>query len=113
MMPSEWGDSFIFSVFKGKGKAIERGNYHRLKLTEHVLRMVEQIREVIIWDVVTVADMHGRGTTDAIFNLRTILEKHIRKNCNLYFVLVDLEKAFNRVPRKVLWLALWKVDIPE
>ena len=80
--------------------------------------MVEQILEVIIGDVVTVADMqfgfmHGRGTTDAIFILRTILEKHIRKNCNLYFVFVDLEKDFNGVPRKVLWLALRKVDIPE
>ena len=26
-MPSEWDDSFFFSVFKGKGEAIDRGNY--------------------------------------------------------------------------------------
>ena len=38
MMPSEWDDSFIFSVFKGKGEAIDRGNYHSLKLPEHVLK---------------------------------------------------------------------------
>ena len=33
VMPSEWGDSLIFSAFKGKGEAIDRGNYHDLKLT--------------------------------------------------------------------------------
>ena len=26
-MPSEWDDSFMFSVFKGKGEAIDRGNH--------------------------------------------------------------------------------------
>ena len=35
------GDGFIFSVFKGKDEAIETGNYHGLKLTEHVLKVVE------------------------------------------------------------------------
>ena len=39
-LPSEWDDSFIFSVFKGKGEAVDRGNYHGLKLTEHVLKVV-------------------------------------------------------------------------
>ena len=36
-MPSEWDESFIFNVFKGKREAIDRGNYDGLKLTEHVL----------------------------------------------------------------------------
>ena len=26
-MPSEWDDSFMFSVLKGKGEAIDRGNH--------------------------------------------------------------------------------------
>ena len=47
-MPSEWDGSFIFSVFKGKGQAIDKCNYCGLKLTEHVLKVVEQIIEVII-----------------------------------------------------------------
>ena len=36
-MPSEWDDSFIISLFKGKGEALDRANYQGLKLTEHVL----------------------------------------------------------------------------
>ena len=43
------------------------------------------------------------GTTHAMFIVRQIQEAYIRKNQNLYFAFVDLEKAFDRVPRKVLW----------
>ena len=31
-MPSEWEDSFIISLFKGKGEALDRDNYRGLKL---------------------------------------------------------------------------------
>ena len=40
-------------------------------------------------------------------------EAYIRKNRSLHFTFTDLEKAFGRVPRKVLWWALQKVDVPE
>ena len=78
-MPSEWGDSFVLSIFKGKGEAIDRGNYRGLKLKEHVSKVVERIIEVIIRAVVNVDDMQfgfmpGRGTTNAIFILRQIQE---------------------------------------
>ena len=42
-MPSEWDESFIFSVFKSRGEAIDRGNYRGLKLTKHVLKVKERI----------------------------------------------------------------------
>ena len=46
--------------------------------------------------------MPGRGTTDPIFILRQLQEKHLAKNKKLYFAFVDLEKAFDHVPRKVM-----------
>ena len=48
----------------------------------------------------------GWGTTDAIFILRQLQEKYIGKHKPLYFAFVDLEKAFDRVPRQVLWCTM-------
>ena len=48
----------------------------------------------------------GRVTTDVIFIIRQLQEKYIAANKPLYFAFVGLEKAFDRVPRKVLWWAL-------
>ena len=53
------------------------------------------------------------GTTDAIFILCQLQEKHLGKHKPLYFAFVDIEKAFDRVPRKALWWAIRRVGVEE
>ena len=50
--------------------------------------------------------MPRRGTADAVFVLRRHIEQFRAKHKKLFFVFVDLEKAFNWVPRKVICFAL-------
>ena len=70
--------------------------------------MVERVLEKIGRDLVSIDEMQfgfvpGRGTTDAIFIIRQLQKKHLAKEKNLFFAFVDLEKAFDRVPRDILW----------
>ena len=57
--------------------------------------------------------MPGKGTTDALFILRRMQEEFRGKEKKLYMCFVDLEKAFDRVTRKVMKWALRKKSLPE
>ena len=55
----------------------------------------------------------GRGTTDAIFVEKQLQEKYLAANKRLYMAFVDLEKAFDGVPRKIIWWVLRKLGMEE
>ena len=47
VIPSDWEDSFIINIYKGKGDALERGNYRGIKLLD-VMKGIERVIEKII-----------------------------------------------------------------
>jgi len=105
-------------VYKGKGDALECGSYRGIKLLDHVMKVFERVLEERLRRKVSIDDMQfgfrpGRGTTDAIFIIRQVQEKFLAKNKELWIAFVDLEKAFDRVPREVLWWALRRLGVEE
>ena len=74
-VPSDWEQSFIVCLYKGKGDTLERGNYPGLKLTEQVVKVLERIVDGLMTQLVSINESQfgfvpGRGTTDAIFVVR-------------------------------------------
>ena len=89
-----------------------------IKLLEHAMKVLERViegrvRKILKIDSMQFGFMAGRGTIDAIFIVRQLQEKYMAKNKELWMVFVDLEKAFDRMPREVVWWALRYLGVDE
>jgi hypothetical protein len=89
-----------------------------VELLEHAMKVVERVflmrlRKMVEIDGMQCGVMPGKGTVDALFMARMLQESYGRKKRKLYMCFVDLEKAFDRVPRKVIEWALRKKAVNE
>jgi len=108
----------ILPIYKGKGDLMECGSYRGIKLLEHAMKVMERIfkhriRQQIEVDDMQLGFMKGKGTNNAIFTVRQMQENFRVKGKKLYFGFVDLEKAFDRVPREVIRWATRKLGVEE
>ena len=118
VIPKDWRKSWMLSIYKGKGDVLDCGSHRGIKLIDHVMKVLERLVERRVKSKVALDSMQfgftaGKGTTDAIFIVRQVQEKHLAKKRELWMAFVDLEKAFDRVPREVVWWALRRVGVEE
>ena len=70
----------------------------------HFMKLWERIIEARLREIVNIRDYQFgfrpvMSTTEPVFALRQLQEKCREKNKDLHMVFVDLEKAFDRIPR--------------
>ena len=97
------------------------GNYRGIKLLEHGLKILERILDKRIdpkqdgrkIDPRQFGFMPGKSTVDAIFIVRQLVDKRIDGNSAVFCGFVDLEKAYDHVPREVLYWCLRRKGVSE
>ena len=115
--PLEWSKMIVTPVRK-KGNKTDSSNYRAIsllsipgKVFSHILlQRIKQKSEEF-----TKENQYGfrpnRGTVDAIFIVRQIIEKAKERKVNLHFNFIDFKSAFDTIWRKALWKMLAHISI--
>ena len=112
-MLHDWRMSTAVPSYKKKGSVMDCASYRGVKLLEHGIKVVEmllkkRLRRLMKVDQMQFGFMSDKSTVDAVFILRRMQESYLEKNRKLFICFVGLEKALDRVPRKVIEWALRK-----
>ena len=93
-------------IWNGKGDIHDPGRYRGITLRSQALKCMERIQDARVRHTVEskigenqLGFSKGRGTDDGLFTIRQIIEKRREFRKDVAFGFVDLEKAFEIVPR--------------
>ena len=119
-MPKEWRMGLTVPIWKRKGDVHDPGKYRGIKLLSQVLKLLERVLDAMIRRSVEgnfgeeqQGSRKGRGTAAGMYVLLQMVEKRLEIQGSMAMGFVDLEKAFDTVPRDVVRATLRWMRVPE
>ncbi len=117
--PLDWSKMIVTPIHK-KGSKLDPSNYRAISLisipgkvfTHVLLQRVKDQSEGFIKDN-QFGFRPNRGTIDAIFITRQIIEKAKEHNVHVHFNFVDFKSAFDTIWREALWKMLSTIGITK
>ncbi|XP_070002596.1 uncharacterized protein [Nicotiana sylvestris] len=103
-MSDEWRWSTVVPLYKNKGDIQSCNNYTGIKLLSHTIKVWERVVEMRVRRTVSISEnqfgfMPGCSTMKVIHLIRRLVEEYRDRKKDLYMVFIDLEKAYDKVPR--------------
>ena len=115
--PKDWAKMLVTPIYK-KGDKLDPANYRAISLLSipgkvfcKILldRMKQKAEEALSES--QFGFRPGRGTVDAIFIVRQLIEKAKEHRVQLHFNFVDFKAAFDTIWRKALWKMMLAIGI--
>ena len=117
-MPPEW-DVNVLKILPKKGNLKLLGNYRGITMMEVACKIVCKLvlsRLTPIKESIDHESQCGfrpdRGCMDGIFTVKALVSKRREHGMETWLLFLDLVKAFDKVPRDLLWLVLSRYGVP-
>jgi hypothetical protein len=117
--PADW-ETNLLKILEKKGDLSLPKNYRGIMMLEVAYKVVANIMQSRLTKIAETLPHEsqcgfrpGRGGSDAKFNFLMALKKRREHGMDTWALLLDLVKAFDRVPRELLWAVMRKLGVPE
>lgn len=118
-MPRPWALCGITPIHKG-GDITDPGNYRGIAVGSLLAKLYAAMLNQRLMEWTERHGLRARGqagfrkdhrTTDQVFVLRTLIERARADKAPLYTCYVDFKKAYDTIPRDLLWLKLQRIGV--
>jgi len=116
--PTEW-DTGLLKIIPKKGDLNKPENYRGIMLLEVAYKIVAIVIHQRLQPIVENLEhetqcgfRRERGCMDAVFSVKLAMMKRREHQQETWILFLDLVKAFDRVPRELLWEVLLKSGVP-
>ena len=119
VMPDEW-ETGLLKILPKKGDLSDPGNYRGIMLLETAYKIVAILLHMRLLPIIQNIDNENqcgflpeRGCVDAVFLVKMAIKKRREHGLETFVFFLDLVKAFDRVPREMLWKVMLKFGVPQ
>eukprot|EP00966_Prymnesium_polylepis_P107512 2488683-Prymnesium_polylepis.1 len=114
----EW-ETGLLAILAKKGDLSDPGNYRGIMMLEVAYKILANLLHARLEPIMESLDHESqcgfrrrRGCSDAIFTIQELIAKRREHGLETWVLFIDLVKAFDRVPRELLWDVLRKYGVP-
>lgn len=117
--PQDWNEGKL-KILPKKGNLQDLNNYRGIILLESAYKIAANIIRARLMPIMDSLEHEsqcgfrpGRACIDAVLSLKLALKKRQEHGLQTWILFLDLVKAFDRVPRNMLWEVLAKFGVPQ